>query len=239
MAPSPTSDTGVVAAFRAEAAALTAVCAGRTGADLARPSPCPPWTVAGLLGHLVIAAGRVDQAIAAASDQATGAGGPLVPARGYYRPDARFSPAVNADRIEVAAALAARLGSPAAIHAELTGACERSLQAMASAAAGQKVRTRHGDRMLLAEFTVTRVVELAIHGLDLAAGLDRPPWLTPAAAGVLETLLLPDTGATARLRTSLGCDRIGVIAKLTGRAPMTADDHAALAQLGISPLALG
>jgi uncharacterized protein (TIGR03083 family) len=239
MPPSPTSDADVVAAFRAEAAALTAVSAGLTGADLARPSPCPPWTIAGLLGHVVIAAGRVGQAIAAASGPAPGAGGPLVPAAGYYRPDVRFSPAVNADRIEVAAALAARLGSPAAVHAELTAACGRSLQAMAAAPAGQEVRTRHGDRMLLAEFAVTRVVELAIHGLDLAAGLDRQPWLTPAAAGVLEALLLPDAGATARLGARLGCDRVGVIARLTGRAPMTAGDHAALAELGISPLALG
>jgi hypothetical protein len=35
------------------------------------------------------------------------------------------------------------------------------------------VLTRHGDRMLLTEFLRTRVLELAVHGLDLAAVDDR------------------------------------------------------------------
>jgi len=33
------------------------------------------------------------------------------------------------------------------------------------------VLTRHGDVMLLTEFMRTRVLELAVHGLDLAAGV--------------------------------------------------------------------
>ncbi len=52
------------------------------------------------------------------------------------------------------------------------------------------VRTRHGDLMLLGDFLVTRVVELGVHGLDLAAALDRAPWLTPQAAGVVAELLM-------------------------------------------------
>jgi hypothetical protein len=44
------------------------------------------------------------------------------------------------------------------------------------------VRTRHGDVMLLTEFMRTRVLELAVHGLDLATGLGRDPWLTGAGA---------------------------------------------------------
>ena len=52
-------------ALGAESAVLAAVAAGLTAADLERPSPCPPWTVAGLLGHVIVATGRVGPAIEA------------------------------------------------------------------------------------------------------------------------------------------------------------------------------
>ena len=224
-------------AFRAESAALTTIVAGLTAADLERPSPCPPWTVAGLLGHVIVATGRVGQAVEAAREP--GAAGPLTDARGYYRPDHRFSPAVNADRIDVAAALAARAGTAAALAAELSAAGEQTLALLASAPSQAEVRTRHGDRMLLTDFAVTRVVELGVHGLDLALALDRPPWLTSPAAAVLEDLLLPDPAEAARLPELLHCDRAGVIARLTGRAKVSPAEQSALAGAGVTALALG
>jgi uncharacterized protein (TIGR03083 family) len=224
-------------AFRTEAAALGAVTASLTESDLRRPSPCPPWTVADLLCHIVIAAGRVDQAVGAAAGAEPER--PLVAAAGYYRPDARFSPAVNADRIDVATALAATLRTPAAIHAELVTACQRSLEVLAGAPPGQLARTRHGDLMLLTEFAVTRVLELGVHGLDLAVSLDRRPWLTGEAAAVLERLLLPGGIEAAALAARLGCDRAGLIARLTGRVPLSALDRAVLAGFGVQHLRLG
>lgn len=233
-----------VDAFRAEAAALTAVTAGLTDADLRRPSPCPPWTIAGLLGHLVVAAGRIEQAIAAGRDPGAAhdpahAQRPLVTAAGYYRPDHRFSPAVNADRIDVAAALARTLGTATAISAALASACERTLALLTAAPPGLEVRTRHGDRMLLTEFALTRVVELGVHGLDLAIGLNREPWLTGQAATVLEELLLPDGSQSGAVRARLGYDRTGLIARLTGRAAMSPAEQAVLAEGGLTSLALG
>lgn len=228
-------------AFRAESAALTPVVAGLTAADLERPSPCPPWTVAGLVGHIVVATGRVGRAVDAAREPggAAGAAGPLIDARGYYRPDHRFSPAVNADRIDVAAALAARAGTAATLAAELSAACEQTLALLASAPPEAEVRTRHGDRMLLTDFAVTRVVELGVHGLDLALALDRPAWLTGPAAAVIEELLLPDPGEAAGMPELLHCDRAGVIARLTGRAKLSPAEQSALADAGVTALALG
>jgi uncharacterized protein (TIGR03083 family) len=245
-------------AFGAEAAALAAVAAGLADADLRRPSPCPPWTVGDLLAHVAIASGRIGPAIEAAAADASGA---VVSAPGYYRPDQRFSPAANADRIDVAAALATRLGTAAAISAELSRVCEQSLGLLRAAPPDQLLRTRHGDLMLVSEFGVTRVLELGVHGLDLAVGLHRPPWLTDEAAAVLEDLLLPgggqDSGAQERgalergpqesggqvraeqLRGEMGCDRAGLIARLTGRATLSADDAAVLARQGTTALALG
>jgi uncharacterized protein (TIGR03083 family) len=222
-------------AFRAEAAALSSVAGGLSDADLGRPSPCAPWTNADLLGHVLVAVGRVGQAISAAGTQAAG---PLVSAAEYYRPDERFSAAVNADRIDVATAAAARLRTAAAITAELAAASQRCLTLLETSPAGQLVRTRHGDTMMLSEFAVTRVVEVAVHGLDLAAGLTTNPWLTAEAATVLEALLLPGGGAS-QLRAELGCDRAGVIARLTGRTALSAGESEVLARHGLTRLALG
>ncbi len=226
-------------AFRAEAEALAAAAATLTEADLARPSPCPPWTTGALLCHVIIATGRVDQAVGAGQEGTAGQAGPLVDARGYYRPDERFSPVVNTDRIDVAAGLAARLGTAPAIRAELTAACARTVAVLATAPPDLEVRTRHGDRMLLTEFLVTRVVELGVHGLDLANGLDRRPWLTAPAAEVIENLLLPRTGLSDELRVRLGCDQAGLIARLTGRVPVSPAEQSVLAGVGVTRLALG
>ncbi|HEY7921089.1 MAG TPA: hypothetical protein VIE45_15615, partial [Streptosporangiaceae bacterium] len=106
------------------------------------------------------------------------------------------------------------------------------------AAPGRVVRTRHGDPMLVTEFLRTRVLELAVHGLDLAAALDREPWMTFQAAQVTEDLLLP-AGAAGRLRAETGWDRVGLIARLTGRHPVTPAETGLIQSTGIGRLALG
>jgi uncharacterized protein (TIGR03083 family) len=227
-----------IAAFQTEAQALAAAAGALDRADLARPSPCPPWTIGALLCHVITAAGRIDRAVAAGRDGA-GRRGRLVDARGYYCPDERFSPAVNADRVDAAAELAARLGTAAAMRAELAGATTRTLTVLRTEPPDLEVRTRHGDRMLLTDFLVTRVMELGVHGLDLAIGLGEPPWLTAPAAEVIEDLLVPETGMRQELRGRLGCDQTGVIARLTGRVPASAADQDVLARLGVTRLALG
>lgn len=227
-----------VDAFRAESAALAQVVDGLADEDLRRPSPCPPWTLGGLLCHVIVAAGRIEQAIAAARDSAAPAA-PLVSAAGYYRPDHRFSAAVNADRVDVAAALAGRLGSAAAMAAELSEAAGRSLRLLHAGPPDLEVRTRHGDRMLLTDFAVTRVVELGVHGLDAGIALGREPWLTDPATIVLEDLLLPDPALGDDLRALLRCDRPGLIARLTGRVSLPPEELAGVATRGVTTLALG
>jgi hypothetical protein len=109
---------------------------------------------------------------------------------------------------------------------------------LTAAPADAAIRTRHGDRMLLTDFARTRVVELAVHGLDLAFGLDMRPWMTGAAADVLIDLLVPD-GHADELRVRLNCGRIGLIARLTGRTALPAADEQLLAGAGVARLTLG
>jgi len=217
----------------AEAATLQDVVSGLTETDLNLASPCPPWTIGELLCHMLMGADRISQALSQSGD----ASEPPITTSQYYRADQRFSAATNADRIETASALAASLGEPDAIAAELGLRCRRSIELLTTAPAGQIIRTRHGDPMLLTDFARTRVVELAVHGLDVASGLGRRPWMTAAAADVLLELLVPD-GQGDELCTRLDCDRVGLIARLTGRATLPAA-HEQLLAGRITRLTLG
>ncbi len=225
-----------VDAFGAEAGRLSEIISGTDDAALDRPSPCPPWTVRELVCHVRIGVGRVPAMLGEPEPPP----GPLTPAPGYYRPDVRFSPAVNDDRIAIAQRAAAGAGPAAVLARDFDRAWRDAWALMHGAPQERVVRTRHGDRMLLTEFLRTRVLELAVHGLDLAAGLDRPPWLTGAAAAVVEDLALPEgTAAAARLREEAGWDRPTLIAKATGRLPLSPADAVLLERHGMRRLALG
>jgi uncharacterized protein (TIGR03083 family) len=225
--------TAVADALAAEAAALQGVVSGLTETDLSGASPCPPWMIGELLCHVLMGTDRISQALSQPADDS----GPLISTVQYYRPDKRFSASTNADRIETARTLAARLGDPDAIAAELDRRCRESIELLTTVPAGATIRTRHGDRMLLTDFARTRVVELAVHGLDLAIGLDRRPWMSGAAADVLIDLLLPD-GAD-EICTRLNCDRVGLIARFTGRVAVSAAEQQLLAGAGFTQLTLG
>jgi len=212
---------------------LSAAVLGTDDAALDRPSPCPPWTARELLCHVRIGVGRVPAMLAETEPPP----GPLTDAPGYYRPDQRFSPAVNDDRIAIAQRAARAAGPAPALARDVDQAWRDAWAQMCAAPQERVVLTRHGDRMLLTEFLRTRVLELAVHGLDLAAGLDRPPWLTDAAADVVEELVLP--AGSARLREEAGWDRPSLVAMATGRLPFRPFDKELLERHGLRRLALG
>jgi hypothetical protein len=102
---------------------------------------------------------------------------------------------------------------------------------------GRVVRTRHGDPMLLSEFLLTRVVEVAVHGLDLSDALKREPWMTSQAAGVVQDLLLGHDSASALEK--LGWSQLQFLRKATGRDPITGEEASEVERLGIRWLTLG
>jgi uncharacterized protein (TIGR03083 family) len=230
----------VEAAFRAEAERLLDRVSAESEPAFSRPSPCPPWTVGELLYHVRVGAGRVPAMLAEREPEPEPgpATGRWVSAVDYYRPDARFSAAVNDDRIAAAQRGAAALGSGAAILHDYDRAWRESWTQARQAPPQRAVLTRHGDRMLLVEFLRTRVLELAVHGLDLAAGLGRPPWMTSAAADVVTGMLTP-AGTSGTLLDRTGWNQVTLVAKLTGRLPMTSAEQTAIQQAGVGQLPLG
>jgi uncharacterized protein (TIGR03083 family) len=224
----------VLAAFDAESRRLAEIVGGLAEASFSRPSPCVPWTVGELLFHVQMTMDRLGGMLA----EPEPAGSFLVDAPGYYRADQRFSAAVNDERIESARRGAAGLSAAGERARAFRAARDHAWALVSAARAARVVRTRHGDRMLLTEFLRTRVLELAVHGLDLAVAVDRTPWMTEQAASVTSGLLLSAADAAA-LRAAAGWDPVTLIAKLTGRVPLTATETGLAGSLGIRWLALG
>jgi uncharacterized protein (TIGR03083 family) len=224
------SSAEVAAAFSAEAAALTAALHAIPPAGWETPTCCPPWTVKDELAHTAVAVSRTLEMLALPAPP-----GPPVTAAGYFVADRRFEQAVDAVRVDSAQQFAAGQST-----SELIDWFDQQWRAVATAVGGtpgdRLVTTRHGDPMRLTDFQVTRVFELAVHGLDLADALGVAPWLTPEAAAIVDGLLLGPRAPEAR--QVLGTDSAGLIRYATGRTPMTAADRETLDRLGITWLTL-
>lgn len=220
----------VSAAFAAEATALTAALRAAPVADLDRPTCCPPWTVRDELAHTAVAVSRTLEMLTQPAPTAL-----PITAAGYFVADRRFEPTVDAARVDSAQRFAADRSA-----SELIDWFEQQWRAVATAVAGapadRLVTTRHGDPMRLTDFQVTRVFELAVHGLDIADGLGVPPWLTAEAATVVDGLLFGLRAEEAR--RALDVDHAGLIRRATGRTPLTSAERATLDRLGIIWLTL-
>jgi uncharacterized protein (TIGR03083 family) len=213
-------------ALAAEAANLSAALESVTEAGYDRPTRCPPWTVRALLAHVGMATDRVILMLAEPAPPTAD-----TDAAGYYRPDVRFSPATNSERVDGAVSAAARAGSGAALAARFGRTWRDAHAAVAREDPDRVVRTRHGDAMRLADFMVTRVVELVVHGLDLADALDRPPWTDDGALAVVTDLLVPTGSWTG--------DPMTLVRAATGRADDDGTAAERLGAAGVTWLALG
>lgn len=219
-------------ALRGEAGELSRALAGVDESGWGRPTRCEPWSVSELVGHVTVAVGRLPRMLAGPAP-----GRAEVTAVRYYRPDTRFSPQVNAARISVARGRAAEHVDGAALVADFTATWRLADQLCRDEPADRVVLTRHGDAMLLSEFLLTRVVEVAVHGLDIADALDREPWLTaPAQAAVLDLVMGPEHRDHLR---DLRWDGPTALRKVTGRAALTDAETSRIDRLGVSWLTLG
>jgi uncharacterized protein (TIGR03083 family) len=216
--------------LRGEAAALVAALRQVPDDDWRRPTRCHPWDVRGLLGHVHVVLGWLPQMLDDAAPPSA-----AVTAAGYYRRDDRFHPATNERRVALgldqARAHRFPAGQLAAFDSDVAAIVGRCLREPPD----RVVRTRHGDAMLLTDFLTTRVLEVAVHGLDLADALGVEPWLTDDAAGLLRTLWLDDPTVPG----ALGWDGARFLRKVTGRAELAPAERAALDAAGARWLALG
>ncbi|MFD7966963.1 maleylpyruvate isomerase family mycothiol-dependent enzyme [Streptomyces zaomyceticus] len=222
----------VLEAFQLECGALGDAVAGLSGAEWDLPTRCAPWTVRDLLGHVCVVIDWLPAMLDVPEP-----GEAEISAVEYYRPDDRFSPGTNARRIALAQDRAAGPADGAASAEDFAATWRRADRLCRDQPGGRTVRTRHGDAMLLSEFVLTRVVEVAVHGLDLADALGCEAWLTPAAGDAVAELLLGAEHATAIEK--LEWSRSRFLRKATGREPLNEAETARVERLGIHWLALG
>jgi uncharacterized protein (TIGR03083 family) len=189
----------VLDVLRGEADALVRALGALPAGAWEEPTRCTPWAVRDVAGHLVVTMARVAGMVAGDAPARAD-----TTAAQYYRADERFGAGTDAERIEAARQRAAST-SPSALIDELSSVIAEGIGACAGQPAGRVVRTRHGDAMLLGDFLTTRVVELGLHGLDIADAAGREPWITAAATDHLVRLLFPDTSPKlALLRLASG-----------------------------------
>ncbi|WP_017587237.1 maleylpyruvate isomerase N-terminal domain-containing protein [Nocardiopsis ganjiahuensis] len=228
----------VVTALAAEVAALEEVLLGLSEAEAVLPTRCVPWDAAALAVHTV---GSLHQVTVALDGEVPDPGLSLVSAAGYYAPDVRFSPEVNTKRVQGAVASAARRSDATEPGRVLRGVWRALGSRLAEEPEGRTMMTRHGDPMLLTDYLVTRVVEVLLHGVDLADALGREPWTSAEGLALVREVLFgaADREALERvLPGALGARSLAAVRVVTGRAPERLE-RGVLEGVGVRALALG
>jgi uncharacterized protein (TIGR03083 family) len=208
----------VLRAVEIEGERLVAAMLDLGDEDFERPTRCDPWSTRELLAHVLVACRRLPSMLREPEPAR-----PETSAWEYFRND-RLGGAPDQDRIEAAREFAAAFASGQGIVRSLAAAVRDLVSLARSEPPERVVRTRWGDAMLLTEYLETRVLELAVHGLDLATAVGRRPWLSEEGA-LVTAQVLTERISSDELR-EVAWDRLTLIEKATGRAPLT-DSEAA------------
>lgn len=219
-------------AMRAEAERLTSSARSFDAAAWDLPSPCAPWTNRELFAHVLMTVERVPGMLNAPDPPPVADTGPTR----YYRQGQALTPEANAERVASAQHRAHAFPTTTALVDHFACTWRQVADRCADEPEDRTVRTRHGDAMLLRDYVLTRVVELVLHGIDLAKGTDMTRWTTDAGLTAVIDLVRGPTSPDSAF--SLGWDDAVLVAKATGRDPITSSEYRLLRQHGITLFAL-
>jgi uncharacterized protein (TIGR03083 family) len=182
------------------------------------PTRCPPWDVKALLAHLWRDLDRMSAGLAAHAPRTT-----TCDAVSYFRTydPIEEGPKITARTHEVAE----RFATGRALALSFDGYWRSCAEAAREEDPRRLIRTRIAS-IRLDEFVKTRVLELAVHGLDLAEALDEPMWLTQGGAAVTRTILDGLLGGPPPTR--LAWNDVTYIETGTGRRPLAHEEAAIL-----------
>ena len=204
-----------VEAFVLAGAATAAVLASpEVAAAWSEPSALAGYRVGELAGHTLLATARLEAVLG----EEPPAGCTVVDLPGFFGTNRVDDPsATDAGHHPIVRAMAAEAGErgPEAVAAELRGVLHRLPPALAGQDPGRLVsvlNVRNGATSL-EEYLRTRVLELVVHGDDLAVSVDLPFEPPPAAAdvalGVCLELARARAGDLAALRAFVRRERAG------------------------------
>jgi uncharacterized protein (TIGR03083 family) len=199
----------------------TDACLELPEAHFARPTRLPAWNVKQLLAHMWRDMDRLRSALGDEPPEAADAD-----AMTYWR---AYDPAARGPEI---AGRAREVAARFATGGQLAADFERTWTEGVALATGEppdRLIATWGPTMRLDEFLATRVVEIAVHGLDLAHALDRRPWLSREGSGIVRRIL--DGLLDAELPLLIGWDELAFIEAGTGRRRLDEMDRAILGDL--------
>jgi uncharacterized protein (TIGR03083 family) len=185
------------------------------------PTRCEAWDVKALLGHMYR---DVDRIIEYKDVQAPAA--PNADAVSYWR---RYDPVDDAPRIADRAIEIAKAYDTGTDLARAFDVRWREAVDVAKQLEPDRIYMTFAPAMRLDEYVKTRVLEIAVHGLDMARAIGRPPWITPRAENVTTEILMGLLGAEPP--ASLGWDGVTFIETGTGRRPLAPSEREALGEL--------
>jgi uncharacterized protein (TIGR03083 family) len=218
------SEWEALTALAEESRTLSAVLLELDAEEFQRPTNCPPWDLKELVVHTAASIGlRGDL-----PDPQSGA--PLVSAADYYRRPERATPAYRRRNVESGQALAAGLPAGMTAAAMFDQIWRETVSRLRDQDPDRRVQiAAAGGSMRLADWTVTRVISVAAHGLDVALTLEREPWTTSPALTVMRGVFLSLLGAA--LPSGLAWDDQRLLEVATGRRALTDQDRKGLGSL--------
>ena len=207
--------------LRDECERVSSLVDGLDEEAFARETRCPPWRVKELLGHMYRDVDRLGTALAAPSDLPV-----EEDAVSYWR---TYDPIADGPDI---ADRAKEIADGFPTGAELAGAFASMWPGRidsAAAADGSRSVQTFGPVLRLDEFLKTRILEIAVHRLDLLDALGRERTVEPKSAeivvGVLDGLLGAERPA------ALGWSDVEFIEAGTGRRPIEPAERSTLGPL--------
>ncbi len=221
------ADPDVLDVLAAECGLVSEVVGGLSEDEFGLPTRCPPWDVKVLLAHMWRDMDRVRTALATAPPAEAD-----TTAVTYWR---SYDPVVDAPDIsDRAREVAAGFATGAGLARSFGQNWREGLEAARREDLGRIVVT-WGPALRLDEFLATRVLEIGVHGLDLAAALGRDPSITSGGVAVVRGILVGLLGQEPP--AVLGWDDVAFIEVGTGRRPLAANEREVLgAAAGLFPL---
>lgn len=202
-------------ALRSECELVSKVSLDLSEDEYTLPTRCAAWNVKELLAHMYRDVDRTNVALAEAPPPSSDAD-----SVSYW---------TTYDRVVEGAAIADRAKELAASYRSGQKLAEawdemwrRAVQA-AGRTDGSRVVATWGPALALDEFLKTRVLEITVHGTDLAEAVAREPWATPEGLHMTNEILRGLLGGD--LPSGLGWDDLTFLEKGTGRADLLAEER--------------
>lgn len=218
------SEWEALTALAEESRTLSTVLLELDVEEFRRPTNCPPWNLKELVVHTAASIGlRGDLPDPEPHT-------PLVSAADYYRRPERATPTYRRRNVESGQDLAAALPEGMTAAAMFDRTWQETVSRLRDQAPDRRVQiAAAGGSMRLADWTVTRVISVAAHGLDVALTLEREPWTTSPALTVMRDVYLLLLGAA--LPSGLTWDDQRLLEVATGRRALTDQDRKSLGSL--------